>query len=78
MKPLRVILAYGHYNVGDVIHPTGLFREQLIRQHLCEEVEREEGDAVECATVAPDECAVMRTSIAPSKKKRRRQRATVE
>lgn len=74
MRPLRVIAGYGPYNVGDILtEVTGLDRERLINMKLCEEVERDEGQAVECATVAPEECAVTRTAV-PSKRKRRRRR----
>lgn len=69
-KPLRVIAAFEYYNVGDIIYPTGLFRDQLKNQKLCEEVRRDEGETVEVATVAPEERAVTRT--APTVRRRRR------
>ena len=69
-KPLRVIAAFGYYSVGDVIYPTGMYREQLIQQKLCEAVQRDEGEGVECATVAPAECAA--TRMAPKGRRRRR------
>jgi hypothetical protein len=68
-KPLRVIAAFGNYNVGDIIYPTGIYRDQLKNQRLCTELERDEGDLVECATVGPDECAV--TRAAPKRKRGR-------
>jgi len=68
-KPLRVIAAFGYYNVGDIIYPTGVYRDQLKWQKLCVEVEREDV-AVETATVAPAEVAAVRT--APRRRRKRR------
>lgn len=80
-RSLRVIAAYSNYSVGDEVEPTGLLREQLIRQGLCEEIpadspeeiKRDEGETVEVATVEPEERAVTRT--APMGRRRRRRKA---
>ena len=69
-KPLRVIAAFQYYSVGDIIYPTGIYRDQLKNWKLCEEVERDEGDAVEVATIAPEERAV--TRVATGVRRRRR------
>lgn len=73
-RALRVIAAYANYNVGDEVEPTGLLREQLIRQGLCEEIpeeiKRDEGEKIETATVAPAECAA--TRLPPKARRRRR------
>ena len=75
-RALRVIAAYSTYNIGDVVEPTGLLREQLIRQKLCEEIpeefKRDEGEKIETATVAPAECAA--TRVAPKTQGRRTRR----
>lgn len=54
----RVILAFETYRVGDVIEPTGLWRDQLIRQRYIEPI-------VESAIVKPVE-------VEPEKKQRRK------
>lgn len=59
-RPLKVIAAYSHYAVGDIVYPTGLLRGDLIRKKLCAEIERDEGELVETATVVPEERAVTR------------------
>ncbi len=71
-KPLKVIAGFGYYSPGEIIYPTGMYREQLIQQKLCAEIKRDEGEAVECATVEPAECAA--TRMAPKARKRGRPR----
>lgn len=64
-KPYRVILAYGTYSVGDVVYPTGLLRDQLLRAGLIEPIqepiaeEPAEAPVPEAAAVEPKENAGM-------------------
>ncbi len=74
MRPhLRIIVAYGRYEVGDVLtEVSGVDYDWLVDQGFCEPVKREEGEDVETATVGPTECAA--TRVAPKVVKRRRRK----
>lgn len=41
VKQFRVKVAYGPYRVGDLIQPTGIFRDVLMRKGVIEEVKDE-------------------------------------
>lgn len=47
LKQFRVVQAYGPYRKGDLIQPTGMYRDVLVRRGLIEEVK----DGVETAAL---------------------------
>lgn len=71
--PLKVIVAFGFYSVGDEIEPTGVYYDWLVDQGFCEPVKQDEPAAVECAALDTSgaETAVMQK---PVKRKRGRPR----
>lgn len=54
VKQFRVKQAYGPYRKGDLIHPTGLYRDVLLNRGLIEEVKDERVVAALERVAAPD------------------------
>ena len=68
--PLRVIVAFDFYSVGDEIEPTGVYYDHLVTQGYCEPVKvRAEPVGVECAAV--DTSDAERAVMSPPVKKKR-------
>lgn len=63
----KVIVAFGTYRVGDIIEPTGVYRDSLKARKLIEIVEDRTAPLVECAVAVEPE-----TAAAPAPKRRKR------
>ena len=71
--PLKVIVSFDFYSVGDQIAPTGVYYDWLVDQGYCEPIPQVEPGEVECAVwdVSNAETAVLPK---PVKRKRGRPR----
>jgi len=71
--PLKFVVAFGFYNPGDIVEPTGVYYDWLVDQGYCEPVVQAEPTDVECAAldVSDTEKAVVHK---PVKRKRGRPR----
>lgn len=69
--PLRVIVPFDHYSVGDEIQPTGAYYDHLVTQGYCEPVVPAEPAEVECAAM---DTSSAETAVLPQPAKRKRGR----
>jgi len=66
VKQFRVVTAYGPYRKGDLIQPTGMYRDVLVRRGVIEEVKdppQAAAPAMASAPAAPESRGLLQTAF---------------